>query len=197
MCSPQTEADLQQLEGRRTRKRPSVSSAFNDIRDVIEGQKEIEEDIGVNVGDFNFGSDEDFDVGERKKKRKVVKKKKSKLSIPKSSAAASLIAPNEQPAPITSRKIARTVKSEQVVTSISTQMKNPLSLATPSIVRIANEHDMKIPKIVPNEDSQGTLLLYTQAPSLPSQTIPTSQQVVETLSQTQNVSQGMIQAPTS
>ena len=86
MCSPQIEADLQQLEGRRTRKRPSVSSAFNDIRNVIEGQKEIEEDNGVNVGDFNFGSDEDFDVGERKKKRKVVKKKKSKISISRVSA---------------------------------------------------------------------------------------------------------------
>jgi len=191
MCSPQSEADLQKLEGRKTRKRAnvSVSHAFNDIRDVLEGQRENEH-IVENEGDI--GSDEDFLDVEKKKKRKVVKKKKVKLSKGKSSADVSSTVPtNAKPAQSESRDI--TVKSEH-----RTQQKNTSSHPTSTILQVANAYDIKIPSIVPNIDNQGTQLLYTQAPMnniLPIST-PTGQ-VAETLpSQTHNVSPGMVQVPT-
>jgi len=191
MWSPQSEADLQKLEGRKTRKRAnvSVSHAFNDIRDVLEGQRENEH-IVENEGDI--GSDEDFLDVEKKKKRKVVKKKKVKLSKGKSSADVSSTVPtNAKPAQSESRDI--TVKSEH-----RTQQKNTSSHPTSTILQVANAYDIKIPSIVPNIDNQGTQLLYTQASMnniLPIST-PTGQ-VAETLpSRTHNVFPGMVQAPT-
>lgn len=190
MCSPQTEADLQQLEGRKTRNGSSVSYVFNDVRDVLEGQREIEETV-ESGGDF--GSDEDFIVSTKNKKRKKVQKKKVKLSKRKSSKhVVSLTAPTmAQPAQNESETV--TVKSEY-----RPQLKNSSLLPTSTILQVANTCDVKIPSIVQNKDNQGTQLLYTQAPIKKTPTLPTpiSQQVVETLpSQTHVVYPGMVQLP--
>lgn len=189
MCSPLSEAELQQLEGRKTRKRASVSCAFNDVRDVLEGQREIEDTV---ENGRDFGSDEDFFVGENNKKRKLVKKKKGRLSKMKSSTDVSLTAPTmAQPALNESENI--TIKSEH-----RTQQKSSSLLPTSTILQVANAYDIKIPSIVPNKDNQGTQLLYTQAPmkNTPCLPTPTNHQVVKTLpSQPQNVSRGMVQVP--
>ena len=161
MCSPQSEAELQQLEGRKTRSRASVSSTFNDIRDVIEGQRENEDNIDK-WGDFE--SDEDLCVEKKKKKRKVSIKKKVKVSKSKTSHNVSSATPAYVFALNTS--VPSTVKSEAVLQSArdeTTWMISPLP--EPTVLQVANEYDMKIPNILSNVDNQDIQMLYTQAPA--------------------------------
>jgi len=167
MCSPQSETEQQQFAGRKIRQSSSISSTFNDIRDVIEGQRE-NEDIVEKGGDFE--SDEDFVVVDnKKKKRKVSNKKKVKLSKSEISNDVSLT--NS-----VSDSGLNYPKAEPVLQSArdeDTRMIAPLALAAPTtVLQVAYEHDTKIPNILSNVDNPDIQLMYTQTPT--ENTLPSS-----------------------
>jgi len=191
MCSSQSENELLRLAARDTRPRTSISSTFNDIQDVVEGQGENED--MVERGDFE--SDEDFLVDKKKMKRKVRNKKKVKVSKSKTTHDASLTAPANDLA--LNATDPSSLKDEPVLRSTSdenTRMIAPLALAEPTVQEVANEYDIKIPNIVQNIDHQSTQLLYTQAPTENAFPSSTSHQTAKTVPcDAQNYGPGMMQ----
>jgi len=189
MCSPQSETELQQLAGRKTRQSSSISSTFNDIRDVIEGQRE-NEDI-VDKG-RDFESDEDFIVeNQKKKKRKVSKKKKIKVSRSQTSNDVSSTTPVNDLA-------LNIQKSEPVLQAASdenTPMITPLALAAPTtVLQVAYEYDIKIPNILSNVDNPDIQLMYTQASTENALPSSTSQEIGKSKPcQTQKFVPGIVQ----
>merc|ERR1719369_2539382 len=177
-----------------TSQRASISSTYNDIRDVIESQRE-NGDIVKKGGDFE--SDEEFLV----EKKKMASNIKKKVKVFKSKTSNDVSSTSPSPANDSALNTTGTnnLKSEGVLQSArdeDTGMIVPPAFAAPTVLQVANEHVMKIPNILSNVDNQVFQLLYTIAMAPTENALPssTSQEVAKSIPcQTQKFIQDMVQ----